>query len=77
MIIVDYFSKYPEIILMHSKTAQATIKAITSVFSRHGIPNTITADNMPFDSAEFQQFAKKWDFTITTLSLNYPQSNFP
>ena len=60
---------------MHSKTAQATIKAMMSVFSRHGILNNITADNMPFDSAEFQQFAKKWDFKITTFSPNYPQSN--
>ena len=75
LIIVDYFSKYPEVIPMHSKTAQATVKAMVSVFSRHGIPNNITADNMPFDSAEFQQFAKKWDFTITTSSPNYPQSN--
>ena len=75
LIIVDYFSKYPEVIPMHSKTAQATVKAMASVFSRHGIPNNITADNMPFDSAEFQQFAKKWDFTITTSSPNYPQSN--
>ena len=50
-------------------------EAMMSVFSRHGIPNNITADNMPFDSAEFRQFAKKWDFTITTSSPNYPQSN--
>ena len=40
------------------------IKAMILVFSRHGIPNTITADNIPFDSAEFKQFAKKWDLQL-------------
>ena len=60
---------------MSSKTAQATIKAMMSVFSRHGIPDTVIADNMPFNSVEFHKFAKEWDFTITTSSPNYLQSN--
>ena len=75
LLIVDYFSKYPEVILASSKTAGATIKAVQSVFSRHGIPNTVVADNMPFNSAEFKDFAKTWQFTITTTSPNFPQSN--
>ena len=75
LIIVDYYSKYPEVVQVHSKTAQATIKVMMSVFSRHGIPNVVIADNMPFNSVEFQKFAKEWDFTITTSSPNYPQSN--
>ena len=75
LIIVDYFSKYPEVIPMSSKTAQATIKVMMSVFSRHGIPEVVIADNMPFNSIEFHKFAKEWDFTIITSSPNYPQSN--
>ena len=75
LINVDYYSKYPEVVQVHSKTAQATIKVMMSVFSSHGIPNVVIADNMPFNSIEFQKFAKEWDFTITTSSPNYPQSN--
>jgi len=75
LLIVDYYSKYPEVISMNSKTAAATIKAIQGAFSRHGIPNTVIADNMPFNSLEFRKFAKQWHFTITTTSPNYPQSN--
>ena len=75
LIIVDYFSKYPEVISMSSKTTQATIKVMMSVFSRHGIPDTVIADNMPFNNVELHKFAKEWDFTITTSSPNYPQSN--
>jgi len=30
---------------------------------------------MPFNSSEFQKFAKQWHFAITATSPNYPQSN--
>ena len=75
LLIVDYFSKYPEVSQVSSKTAGATIKVMQSVFSRHGIPNTIVADNMPFNSTEFKDFAKAWGFTINITSPNFPQSN--
>ena len=75
LLIVDYFSKYPEVSQVSSKMAGATIKVMQSVFSRHGIPNTIVADNMPFNSTEFKDFAKAWGFTINTTSPNFPQSN--
>ena len=71
-ITVDYLSKYPEVIPMSSKSAQVTIKVMMSMFSSHGIPDTVIADNMPFNSVEFHKFAKEWDFTITTSSPNYP-----
>ena len=61
--------------MVSSKTAGATIKAIQTVFSRHGIPNTVVADNMPFNSAELKEFAKAWNFTVTTASPNFPQSS--
>ena len=75
LLIVDYYSKYPEILSMASKTAAATIKAIQAAFSRHGIPNTVIADNVPFNSSELRKFAKQWHFVVIITSLNYPQSN--
>ena len=54
LLIVDYFSKYPEVICMNSKTAEATVDKMKQIFSCHGIPNTIVADNMPFNSKAFQ-----------------------
>ena len=41
LLIVDYFSKYPEVILAPSKTAGATIKAVQSVFSSMGYPTQL------------------------------------
>ena len=75
LLMVDYFSKYPEVIPVSSKTADATIKVMQSVFSRLGIPDTVVADNMPFNSTEFKNFSLVWDFTISTSSPNFPQSN--
>jgi len=75
LLIVNYYSKYLEIISMASKTTAATTETMQVAFSRHGIPNTAIADNMPFNSSEFHKFAKQWYFTIITTSPNYPQSN--
>ena len=75
LLVVDYFSKYPEVVHMNSKTAEATMKEMTQTFSRHGIPNTLVADNMPFNSKAFKRFATEWDFSVVTSSPKYPQSN--
>ena len=75
LLVVDYFSKYPEVVRMNSKTAEATMKEMTQIFSRHGIPNTLVADNMPFNSKAFKRFAKEWDFSVVTSNPKYPQSN--
>ena len=75
LLIVDYFSKYPEVLQMNSKAADATVAKLKSIFARHGIPNTVVADNVPFASRTFQQFAKEWSFNVVTSSPTYPQSN--
>ena len=75
LLIVDYYSKYPEVVQMPSKTAQATVSKLKVIFARHGIPQTVMADNMPFHSREFTSFAKSWCFHVVTSSPTYPQSN--
>ena len=75
LLVVDYFSKYPEVLQVNGKTADMTITKMKSIFARHGIPNTVVADNMPFGSRAFQQFAKEWGFSIVTSSPTYAQSN--
>ena len=73
LLIVDYFSKYPEVIPVQCKTAEQTIQVFKSVFAHHGIPNTVIADNMPFASKSVKQFSKEWHFNIVTSSPHYPQ----
>jgi len=75
LLIVDYYSKYPEVLQVTSKTAQATIAKLKMIFARHGIPRAVIADNMPFNSKEFKAFAKSWNFQTVTSSPTYPKSN--
>ena len=76
LLLVDYFSQYPEVIRLTSTTSASVISAMKSVFARHGIPSTIVSDNGPqYDSAELKTFASLYGFTHITSSPHYPQSN--
>lgn len=75
LIVVDYFSKFIEVCKLEAKTAAAVIRALEEMFSRHGVPETVMADNVPFASREFLKFAELWNFRVVTSSPNYPQSN--
>ena len=76
LVIVDYTSKYPEVCRLGSiKTAGAVIAKMKNVFSRHGIPEVLISDNMPFASQEMRNFANSWQFKIVTSSPKYSQSN--
>ena len=45
------------------------------MFARHGIPERLIADNMPFSSLKFKNFASEWEIEVVTLSPHYPKSN--
>lgn len=76
MIVVDYFSKFIEVNYLASLTSHETIRALKSMFARHGIPEVVRSDNGPqYDSAGFTKFAKDWEFEHVTSSSRYAQSN--
>ena len=47
LIIVDYYSKFPEVIKVPSTKSQTVVYAMQSVFSRTGIPDELITDNGP------------------------------
>ena len=75
LVIVDYYSKYPELCMLDTKTASSLVVQCKSVFARHGIPRVIISDNMPFNSATLKAFLSEWRIVGTTSSPRYPQSN--
>ena len=75
LLVVDYFSKYPEVARLSSKNSEAVIMAMKDMFPRHGIPERLIADNMPFNSVKFKDFASKWEIEVVTSSPHYPRSN--
>ena len=48
---------------------------LLAIFAVHGIPEEVVGDNMPFNSREFRQFAKDYNFVMTTSSCTHSQSN--
>ena len=59
LIVVDAFSKWPEVVIMRSTTSEKTIEVLRNLFSRYGLPQILVSDNGPqFTSTEFQTFMK-------------------
>lgn len=77
LIVCDYYSKFPVIRKMPSHcTSQAVIDGLKRIFSEYGVPERLISDNgRQYDSAEFKNFAKVWEFDHITSSPHYPQSN--
>ena len=76
LVVVDYFSRYPEIARLTSTTSQGIIMALKKVFARHGIPERVRSDNGPqYSSLEFAEFAKLYGFDHITSSPIFSQSN--
>lgn len=77
LLIVDLFSKYPEICdLNNNTTAEIVINKFKENFSRHGKPDLIYTDNGPqFVNFKFIRFLNEWEIDHRTSSPRYPQSN--
>lgn len=76
LVLVDHFSRYFEVELMESMTAECVIKLFKTQFARHGIPRLVISDNgSQFSSVEFKKFARKWDFMHRTSSPHHPRGN--
>ena len=62
LVVVDYYSKFIETALLLNKTAGTVIKLLKLIFAKHGVPEELVSDNRPFNSKEFEEFAKEWGF---------------
>ena len=63
LLVVDYYSCYPEIMKLSSTTSVSIIKALCSIFSRLGIPEVLISDNgLQYASSEMKDFTKSYGF---------------
>ena len=46
-VVIDMLCRYPEVSIVSSTNADANIKALDDIFSRHGFPETLQMDNGP------------------------------
>jgi hypothetical protein len=75
LILVDYFSHWLGICPVPSKSSKAVTDAMKNVFTTHGNPKDLKADNNPFRSRECDAYFRSKDITIHTSSLHYHRSN--
>ncbi|CAF2039059.1 unnamed protein product [Rotaria magnacalcarata] len=76
LIIVDAYSKWLEVFTMHHPSTKTTIDALSSLFSRYGLCETIVSDNgSQFTSTEFSDFCVRNGIKHITTSPGHPQSN--
>lgn len=75
LVVADYYSNWIELLHISNKSASEIISKFMSIFARFGSPEVVIADNVPFNSIEFRNFGKDWNFEVITSSPNYQQSN--
>lgn len=76
VVVYDLHSKWPELTTTGSVTSQVIVEFLESLFSRWGLPQTITTDNGPqFISAEFTSYLKDRGIRHIRTALYHPQAN--
>ena len=76
IIVVDYFSRYIEILKLSTTSSASIITALKSIFSRQGIPNVLVTDSgTQYASQEFHEFSTSYNFNHQTSSPYHPQGN--
>ena len=73
LVLVDYYSRFVEVDILHSTTSRVIIRWLDNHFSRHGIPDGLRSDNgLQFVSAEFTAFLQELGVTAQHRSGQKP-----
>ena len=76
LVIVDAFSRWPEIFETKSTTSTATTRLLQKFFSEHGYPELLVSDNgTQFSSQEFEDYCQKRRICHIRTPPFHPQSN--
>ena len=73
---IDYYSSYPEALVVSDISANNIVRMLHAIFSRFGYPEEIVSDNgKQFVSQEFQVFLSSCGIKYIRLAPYYPRSN--
>ncbi|KHJ99217.1 integrase core domain protein [Oesophagostomum dentatum] len=76
LVVVDAYSKWPEVSVMSSSSTAATLRELRMLFARFRNPRVIVSDDGPqFTATEFQQFCTKQGIEHVRSPSFHPQSN--
>ena len=76
LVVVDYYSRYMEVEVLRSTTADKVIASLRKIFLTHGLPVSITTDNGPqFISEEFCKCVEEERIEHRRVTPLCPQAN--
>lgn len=76
LVTIDAYSKWPEVHIVPSTSAQPTIDKLRTIFATHGLPMTLVSDNgSPFQSTEFHNFMTSNAIVHCHVPPYHPSSN--
>lgn len=76
LVIIDSFSKWPEVFQCANTTSARTISELRKTFARFGLPHILVTDNgSQFMSAEFQTFLRANGIAHKTTAAYHPATN--
>ena len=74
--IVDYYSRFPEVEILHEVSAKAIISKLRKLFCRYGAPKELVTENgSQFISQSFKDLMKEFGIKYRCVTPHYPQSN--
>ncbi|XP_031785932.1 uncharacterized protein K02A2.6 [Nasonia vitripennis] len=76
LLVIDAYSKWPEIFIMKNISAEATIEKFREMFTTHGLPNHIVTDSgTQFTSDEYKKFLKQLGIKQDFSAPKHPATN--
>ena len=78
LVLVDEYTRYPEIEFLHRTSADAVVPHLNRIFSTHGFPEQLKTGGPPFngtDSHGFQMYMRWAGIKHITVSPEHPEAN--
>jgi len=70
LILVDAYSKWVDVHMVHSSTSQLTIEKMRTSFATFNLPQTLVTDNgTQFTSAEFSVYNTEWNYARDVIPI--------
>ena len=76
LVLVDYYSRYPEVEIMKHITAAALEPRLRRIFACYEVPQEIVTDNAkPFRSSRFSNLMREFGIKHRRITPRYPRAN--
>ena len=76
LVVIDAYSRFPEVEIVNSTSANSTIPKLERIFATHGIPQVLKSDNgPPFQGHDFGKFMQDLGIKHKPSSPLWPQGN--